>query len=156
MGSEGGLTFSSLRVNLGSPTRLAKGSHSSHSFQEIEKRSVESGESHPGHSWCCLHQEWQDRQVWILAKNKTFFRFLMISKNKPKPETQEGSFQPPVAPMVVTSDANYYHLAAWKVPETLLKDWQVSDLFYWRIKSRGEFLAKSSNPMFFLVRGQSQ
>ena len=52
----------------------------------------------------------------------SFFRFLMISKDKPKPETQEGSFQPPVAPMVVTSDANYYHLAAWKVPEALLKD----------------------------------
>ena len=30
----------------------------------------------------------------------------MISKNKPKPETQEGSFQPPAAPMVVTADGS--------------------------------------------------
>ena len=68
----------------------------------------------------------------------------MISKNKAKPETGEGSFEPSVAPRVVTSDANYYHyykqllptisitiskvitsdanyyhLAAWKVPEDL-------------------------------------
>ena len=54
----------------------------------------------------------------------------MISKNKPKPETQEGSFQPPVAPMVVTSDANYYHLAAWKVPEALLKDWPYNEITF--------------------------
>ena len=47
------------------------------------------------------------------------FRFLMISKNVAKPETQAGSFEPSVAPRVVTSDANYYHLAAWKVPDDL-------------------------------------
>ena len=47
------------------------------------------------------------------------FRFLMISKNVTKPETQAGSFEPSVAPRVVTSDANYYHLAAWKVPDDL-------------------------------------
>ena len=43
----------------------------------------------------------------------------MIAKNVAKPETQEGSFEPSVATRVVTSDANYYHLAAWKVPEDL-------------------------------------
>ena len=107
------------------PNRLGRGPRGSHNFQEVKNCSLESDQRHLGHPWCCLHQEWQDRQVDLFLNNKSssvttgIFRLLMIAKNAAKPETQEGSFEPSVATRVVTSDANYYHLAAWKVPEDL-------------------------------------
>ena len=42
----------------------------------------------------------------------------MMGNDTAKPKTQEG-YKPSDVPSVVTSDANYYNLAYWKVPEDL-------------------------------------
>ena len=90
------------------PNRLGRGPRGSHNFQEVKNCSLDSDQRHLGHPWCCLHQEWQDRQVDLFLNNKSssvttgIFRFLMIAKNAAKPETQEGSFEPSVATRVVS------------------------------------------------------